>query len=484
MTPITVSGRRFVDPQGRERIFHGINFPMGKTEPPTLEEPFFARSAQLGFNIIRLGPCWSKIEPDTPGVYDEDYLKIIDDIFDLSAKYGIYVFLDMHQDLWSDFGAGVGDGAPVWATLDDGYGYTKPKAIWAEGYFWGKGIFRAFDHFWNNDPVKGRGLQDHYAAMWAMLARRYGGHPAFFGFDFLNEPHPGTPGGRIFRTLVANLAGVLALYPGVGRKQAIKTLLSGKNTHEVLDILTPEVMRETVRAAEDILYKFDKEKYQPFIARMVEAVREVTPNGVVMMEHNYFSNIGIPFSADFPEGETQGCYSPHGYDFLVDSPLYDHASSARTGFIFEEAARAQERLNVPVLAGEWGSTGTLKDKEQDYEWFRHIEFLLDFFDSRGWSNTYWAYWHGLYDYDNFMAVLGRPYPVAINGTFSNFKVRPSAKICTLWYTPAPTPLAHPTEIFLPNGYESVDAGEGAKLSMQGNILHIYTSAPKIVVKYK
>ena len=308
MERITVQGRRFVDPQGRERIFHGVNFPMGKTDPPTLEEPFFARCGELGFNMLRLGPCWSKLEPE-PGQYDEACLEIIDGIFDMSAKYGIYVFLDMHQDLWSDFGAGVGDGAPVWATLDDGYGYTKPKAIWAEGYFWGKGIFRAFDHFWDNDPVCGKGLQDHYAALWQMLARRYGNHPAFFGFDFLNEPHPGTPGGKIFRTLIANLVRVLACAPGAAQARALKALL-GENTHEALDILDANVMCRTVRAAEGLMRRFDIEKYQPFIARMAKAVREVTPNGVVMLEHSYFSNIGIPFSASPPPGETQACYSP------------------------------------------------------------------------------------------------------------------------------------------------------------------------------
>jgi len=483
MTPITVRGRRFVDPQGRERIFHGINFPMGKTDPPTLEEPFFVKSRELGFNIIRLGPCWSKLEPEYPGHYDETVLKIMDDIFDMAAKYDMYVFLDMHQDLWSDFGVGIGDGAPVWATRDDGYGYTKPKVIWGEGYLWGKGIFRAFDHFWMNDPVYGIGLQEHYANLWQMLARRYADHPAFFGFDFMNEPHPGTPGGKIFKTLVANLVGVLALFPGVKRKEALKTLLSGKNTHELLDILTSDVMREVTRAAEGLARKFDRERYQPFIARMTKAVREVTPKGVIMMEHNYFCNIGIPFTANFPAGETQPCYSPHAYDFTVDGPLYNYASNDRVGFIFGESRRAQQRLHVPVLAGEWGSTGTLSDKEKDYEWFRHVEFLLDLFDGWGWSNTYWAYWHGLYNYDNFMAVLARPYPVAVNGTLENFKVRLSAKICTLWYTPSPSALAQPTEIYLPNGYESVDAGEGAKVSMQGKILQITTDSPKIVVKY-
>jgi len=479
MEKIKVQGRRFVDGQGRGRIFHGLNFPMGKTDPPTLEEPFFIKYKELGFNILRLGPCWSKLEP-APGQYDEAYLKIIDDIFAMAEKYGIYVFLDMHQDLWSDFGAGVGDGAPVWATLDDGHGYTPPRfGVWAEGYFWGRGVQRAFDNFWNNTPVHGKGLQDHFAALWQMLVRRYGDHPAFFGFDFLNEPYPGTPGGRIFRMLVANLAGVLAIFPGVRRLQFCKDLLCGGGLGKALDILAPNVMRNATRAANELVRRFDIERYQPFVAHMTKAVREVTPNGIIMLEHNYYSNLGIPFSASPPAGETQACYAPHGYDFFVDTPLYDYASNARAGFVFEEAARAQQRLNLPVLVGEWGSAGS----RGSTAWYPHMEFLLDFFDSHGWSNTYWAYWHGLFEWESLMAVLSRPYPMAVNGTLEKFQVRPADKTCTLWYTPSPAPLRQPTELYLPNGYQSVDAGKGAQVTMNGRILCITTKSPKITVRY-
>jgi len=252
---------------------------------------------------------------------------------------------------------------------------------------------------------------------------------------------------------------------------------------KALDILSAGVMYNVTRAAAGLVRKFDAERYGPFIQRMAKAVREVTPNGVIFMEQNYFCNIGVPYSAQPPE-DAQTCYSPHAYDFLVDGPLYDYASSERAGFMFEEMHRAQMRMNIPVLVGEWGSAGTLKDKERDYDWFRHIEFLLDFFDSRGWSNTYWTYWHGLYNYDNFMAVLSRPYPVAVHGTLEKFQVRPEAKTCTLWLTPAPAPLEAPTEIFLPGAPESVDAGAGARWEMQGKVLRVYTASPKIVVKYK
>lgn len=56
------------------------------------------------------------MEPQ-PGVYDDAYLGRVKEVVEQAEKYGIYVFLDMHQDLYS---VKFIDGAPVWATLDEG----------------------------------------------------------------------------------------------------------------------------------------------------------------------------------------------------------------------------------------------------------------------------------------------------------------------------------------------------------------------------
>ncbi len=68
-----------------------------------------------GFNVIRLLIIWEAIEPE-PGVFDENFFKKVDQIIEWAEERGIFVLLDMHQDLYGPaFG---GDGAPVWVKQD------------------------------------------------------------------------------------------------------------------------------------------------------------------------------------------------------------------------------------------------------------------------------------------------------------------------------------------------------------------------------
>lgn len=482
MERITVQGARFVDEQGRERIFHGVNLKNSSSkvleEPPAgllalLDEDFFRRSAGMGLGLLRLGICWEDIEPEK-GQYNEAYLRKMDEIFALAETYGVYIFLDMHQDLYSSFCINGGNGMPKWACITDGLKPKPIRIVWGEGYFWHKAVHRCFDHFWANDPVLGKGLQEHYAEAWQMLAHRYGNRPAFFGFDLMNEPCPGTPGGKAFCRMVCRLVRVLAVSPAVSRIEFLKNALHKETRGKALDVLSPAVMDRATRAAQGLIQQFDLEKYTPFVARMQQALREVTQSGILIMEHCYYSNIGVPFSAAPPQGEPNACYSPHGYDFFVDTPLYKYASNERAGFMFEENRRAQQRLGLPVLVGEWGGGGEGED------FFPHISFLMDLFDSFHWSNTYFAYGKKLYD-NPIMRILSRPYPMAVNGAIEKYKVDAEAKTFTLWYAPSGTDA--PTEIHLPGGYESVDAGEGAAVSLEGHVLKVRTKARKIVVKY-
>ncbi len=460
MLEITTGNTRFLDALGRECILHGLNLKCAghrKDDPEygilaEMNEEFFRRSAAHGFNLLRLGIGWETFEPEH-GEYDEALLRRVDEIFALAEKYGVYVFLDMHQDLYASFGVGNGNGMPAWATVADGIKRAEtPRFVWAEGYFWSRAVHRAFDHFWANTPVYGTGLQDHFAELWQMLARRYADCPAFLGFDLLNEPFPGAAGGKVFRKLVAKLVRVCLVSPKVQRIRFFKTALNKKTRGYALDVLTPEVLYKVVKggAAEKILRKFYIEQYSPFIAKMTDAIREVTSKGVIFVEQCYFSNIAVPFSVAMPEGE-RICYSPHGYDFMVDTPGYAFANNERVGAIFAENHRAQQQLNVPVVVGEWGGGG------EGESFFPHIEYLMNLFDSFSWSNAYFTYGKGFFERP-IVRVLSRPYPMAVNGEISRFDYHTPARRFTLEFTQrAETDPALPTVIYLPCSAQKVQA---------------------------
>ena len=476
MQKIKVQGMRFVDDMGRERIFHGVNL---KAANPAnldwLDEAFFQRAAALGQRLLRLGVCWEALEPE-PGQYDEALLAKVDQIFDWAAQYGVYVFWDVHQDVWGGFGVKYDGGAPAWATLPEGSKPAPTRFVWAEGYFWKKAVHQAFDHFWANAPVHGKGLQDHYAALWQMLARRYADHPALFGWNIMNEPFPGTPGGEIFRQLVANIVRVSAFSPAMKRTQFLKKTLNQDKHGFNLDVLTPEVMAKVVLspAVRRLMLQFDHAHYGPFIAKMTAAIREVTPKGIIIFDQCYFCNIGVPCNMPLPPGEDQICFDPHGYDFMVDTPAYQYANNPRVGFMFGEMRKSQLRFGTPAVAGEWGGGG------EGESFLPHIEYVMNLFDSWNWSNCYFTYGPGLFD-NPITRLLSRPYPWAVNGVIERFSVCETHKTLKLIYTPNESDA--PTEIFLPNGYESVEAGD-AQLSYENNLLRIHTKANKIVVKYK
>ena len=54
--------------------------------------------ADLGLNQVRLGVMWEAVET-SPGVYNETYLKRINDTINALGEKGIYTLVDTHQDV-------------------------------------------------------------------------------------------------------------------------------------------------------------------------------------------------------------------------------------------------------------------------------------------------------------------------------------------------------------------------------------------------
>lgn len=429
MNRISVSEKMLLDELGRERIFNGVNLVYKGDHskhgaeafiPGDWDEALMKRLEERGINLVRLGLIWEGVEPE-PGVYDEEYLDFLSNVMDLCAKHGIYCFLDMHQDLFSSFGVDYGDGAPPWACLTNGKKLVKQKFVWAEGYFFPGGCHTAFDSFWNNARVNQRGLQDYFIDMWVHVVKRFQDKPNLLGYDFFNEPFPGSSGWKITKTIAKSAVKTILTHKNVNRKKLVSDLLHNETRADVLDVLDdPEVCRSIFCSALPYVREFDTKRFYPFLRKAAAAVRQVTDKGIIFMDNSYFSNLGIPYSVPklvYKDGteEKNVLFAPHGYDIMVDTPLTNNASNELVDFIFDEHKRTQERLNIPVLVGEWG--GFFEEPGSEYTHLRH---LLKKFDSNKWSCAYWCYWHGLED-STIMQILSRPYPQAVPGEIDSYE---------------------------------------------------------------
>lgn len=99
---------QLVDEYGRTRFFHGTNVVM--KDPPfyrpaewtpgisSFGEQDVQNMHDLGMNVVRLGHSWAGAEPKR-GQYNETFLKIMRDQTALAEKHGLYVLVDVHQDV-------------------------------------------------------------------------------------------------------------------------------------------------------------------------------------------------------------------------------------------------------------------------------------------------------------------------------------------------------------------------------------------------
>lgn len=418
---IVIDGTRLRDGHGRERVFHGINLvAKGSKEPyGTFEERGFkgawtradiADLAARGFTLIRLGVMWSAVEPE-PGRYDGDYLAWIREQLDLIHEAGMVALLDSHQDLYSQ---AFGDGAPHWATLT-GQEFTETE-LWSDAYLASPALHEALDSFWANAPgPDGVGLQDRFAAMWAHVATAVGDHPAVAGYDILNEPAPGSAAPGIFETLIGTFAAVTGQDP----HQVFADFEDpGAKFAQLARLEDEAVYRRIGDAIFPLVQAFESESVGPMMERVAKSIRGVGNEKLLAREHSYFANMGVP-SGQPPLADDAWVYSPHGYDLTVDTPAIALSSNIRAGVIFSRHKETQDRLQVPVIVGEWGALGLGAGVRS------HGEFLMDLFDSYGWSWTYWV-WEPGFAGSEAAAALTRPRPVAFAGTAHGWRVEGTA----------------------------------------------------------
>ncbi|HWB66379.1 MAG TPA: cellulase family glycosylhydrolase [Mycobacteriales bacterium] len=180
----------------------------------------FRQMRPLGYDNIRLNVSWSLLEP-RPGHIDRHYVARIAQVVHWAKRQGIWVVIDLHQDAWSKYvytkpgekclpltspTRGY-DGAPRWASPS-----RLPACTIHDTRELDLAVQADAQDFWLDRPAPdGEGLQEHYAHVVAVLAKRFRHDPAVAGYDLMNEPEFGLLPG------VDNTAELLPFYAKVAR---------------------------------------------------------------------------------------------------------------------------------------------------------------------------------------------------------------------------------------------------------------------------
>ena len=191
-TPIGHAGRWITDADGRVLMVTGVNM-VNKLTPYTpaadgFDDADAAFLAANGLSAVRVGIIWKALEPE-PGVFDDSYLASIESTVATLGSHGIVSLLDFHQDMYNE--EFQGEGAPDWA-VDDNNDALTPLLGFSANYFLMPALMAAYDNFWNNASVDGKGLQDWYAGAWQHVAAYFKTSPYVLGYDLYNEPSPGS----------------------------------------------------------------------------------------------------------------------------------------------------------------------------------------------------------------------------------------------------------------------------------------------------
>ena len=432
---ITVSNGQFVDNLGRQVILNGINvINKSKDEGYLVSEDstLYSKLRDWGFNSIRFGIIWDGLEPE-PGIYNEAYLKGIDQHIQWAADNDMFVVLDMHQDLYSVLFA---DGAPQWATLTEGKPH-KIGAIWSDSYLLSEAVQTAFDNFWANTPASdGIGLQDHYAKMWQHVAKRYANNPTIIGYDLMNEPFPGTSAQQAIPTMLTAFGNMM--YETKGKKLSERELvLMWSNEEERSKVFKNLESKDNFATVIDALFPlsraFEQKKLQPFYQKVSDAIREVDKSSILFLEHTYLGNIGIRSSiarTTLADGTPDSllAYAPHGYDLVTDTENASSASHERLSFIYNRFQETANSLNMPVWLGEWGAF--YNHSEEIVPVAQHAVSQIE---THIFGNAYWSYQSKMEKLPYFKQALMRPYPAYTNGELIEYNYdRVSKTLTVIW----------------------------------------------------
>jgi endoglycosylceramidase len=377
---VQVAGDALVDGKGHRLQLHGFNVAnFLKHAPDPLQkvgEADLDRIQSLGMNCIRLTIFWNNLEPQ-PGQINSEYLDHVASLVQMAKSRGIYVLLDMHQDLYGDQWA---DGAPKWATLDGGHTFTRTNPF-SLAYMTSEAVQSAFDNFWANAPAPdGKGLQDHYSEVWQAVARRFANESAVVGYDLMNEPAMGKD---MARSMV----------------EASKASGGRRDPGAMAD---PVLYDKFTTATATISQPFERNSLMPFYQRAALAIRKVDAKHIIAIEPEFWGSVGVP-SGLAPLKDSRGrrdpqqMYAPHAYDFITEGSSLE-VTNNRIKATLELHKKEAKQMGMPLFIGEWGAFDfTPKNVER-------AKFTKDQIYDLACGDTYWAYEQGQRR-DEFLEVL-------------------------------------------------------------------------------
>ena len=446
---VSIKGQNFIDPQGRVLTLHGVN--VVNKDPKTgylghITNEEIALFKTWGFNVVRLGIIWDGLEPE-PGVYNQDYLRGIDEMIQWATDNGLYVFLDMHQDLYS---VEFSDGAPTWASITNDQPH-ETGSVWSDSYLISPAVQTAFDNFWANSPAPdGIGIQDHYLNLWKYLAERYRDNRTVLGFDIMNEPFVGSGANYIMPLLLQSYATMLAEKTGQAppSEEELMYMWSAEKMKVLETLNDKEVYKNWIDAIYEVNAEFESNTLTSFFQKARNVIREVNQHHIIFTEHSYFTNMGVTGALgeivdEYGKKDPLVAYAAHGYDLVVDTDALTLGSNDRVELIFERIAETGKRLNVPVLIGEWGAL-----HGQSPDLIPTTDFLMSEFNRHGFSDTFWAYGKFLQE-ASFLQVLQKPYPIATSGMLKEYKYSYEDGAFSIEWTENES-VSAPTIVYIPN----------------------------------
>jgi endoglycosylceramidase len=422
----------FQDQYGRQLILHGLNT-ISKNPAvnyqflEVLETDVEKQDKEYGFNFVRYGIIWDGIEPQKDS-FDDTYLDKVEERVNWHTSRGMYVMLDMHQDLYSfEFG---GDGAPAWAIQANGHPVNSDNASgvnWQLKYY-DPAVIAAEQNFWQYTRYKE--LQDHYILSWQKVAERFKNNPYVIGYDLMNEPNSGNP-------------------------------------------------------VEDALGIFEKKLLKDFYNRLIPALRSIDNEKYLIFEPVAGSVVGglpsgLPKINDTRSSPRLG-YSPHLYAAFSLAASGPYAPFDKLQVTLWKLNRTKEikMQNCPMIIGEFG-LDRIHPGFDDY-----LDDVLNIADELKGGWAYWANGFGLdwspFNPDRSLSPIGeqlvRTYPKAVQGKINSFSFDRISKNFALTYH-ANVAISQPTEIFVP--VRHYPSGYNLSISGTNNYTQEYDAARQML----